>query len=455
MDKEMEVSGGPDEGPRGKGYLKETIHGMLRRCEGWDYSLPCMYMITVVLANRRSRALGEVRSSVIGGSSVIGDNIADHRTRDHRTRGDIADHRTHPISPRFVQCELTALGKAVEECWEAIPQFYPQVQIIRKQVMPDHFHGILWVKDPLGCHLGQVVKGFKIGCNRAARRLCPGLLAEGAGLFAEGFQDSILFHEGQLEKMIAYIEANPLRLAVKCARPGLFTMVRGVRVEGSVIGGSSVIGDNIADHRTRDNIADHRTRDYRTPLSFPLYFSAIGNRALLARPMVQVQCSRRHFGYKRIAKPGGGMKIARDAAWNPIVDFATPEFEKQRSRLLAAARHGVVLISPCISDGEREIARAALAEGLPLVTMQNKGFSKLEKPTGRYFDACAAGRLLMLAPAAWPYTPAHKPMARHEATAMNRLCQWIAGEGAATVNYRGLAPANIDKIALAAASKAP
>jgi hypothetical protein len=408
---------------------------MLRRCEGWDYSLPCMYMITVVLANRRSRALGEVRSS------VIGDNIADHRTRDN-----IADHRTLPISPQLVRCELTALGKAVEGCWEAIPQFYPQVQIIRKQVMPDHFHGILWVKDPLGCHLGQVVKGFKIGCNRAARRLCPGTLAEGAGLFAEGFQDSILFHEGQLEKMIAYIEANPLRLAVKRARPGLFTMVRGVKVEGSVIGGSSVIGDSVAENRTHDN---------RTPRSFPLYFSAIGNRALLARPMVQVQCSRRYFGYKRIAKPGGGMKIARDAAWNPIVDFATPEFEKLRSRLLAAARHGVVLISPCISDGEREIARAALAEGLPLVTMQNKGFSKLEKPTGRYFDACAAGRLLMLAPAAWPYTPAHKPMARHEATAMNRLCQWIAGEGAATVNYRGLAPSNIDKIALAAASKAP
>ena len=419
MNKGIEVSGGLGEGPKGKGYLKETIHGMLRRCEGWDYSLPCIYMITLVLANRRSKVLGEVV-----GSSVIADNIGDHRT---------------PL-PNSARCELTELGRAVEECWEAIPQFYPQVQIICKQVMPDHFHGILWVKEPLECHLGQVIKGFKIGCNRAARRLCPNLLAEGAGLFAEGFQDSILFHEGQLEKMIAYIEANPLRLAVKRALPGLFTVVRGVRVEGSVIGGSSVIGDNIADNRT--------------PRPFLLYFSAIGNRALLARPMVQVQCSRRYFGYKRIAKPGGGMKIARDPAWNPIMDFATAEFEKLRSRLLAAARHGVVLISPCISDGEREIARAALAEGLPLVTMQNKGFSKLEKPTGRYFDACAAGRLLMLAPAAWPYVPGHKPMARHEATAMNRLCQWIAGEGAATINYRGLAPVHIDKIALAAARKA-
>ena len=387
---------------KGKGYLKETIHGMLRRCEGWDYSLPCIYMITLVLANRRSKVLGEV--------------------------------------PKSARCELTELGRAVEECWEAIPQFYPQVQIICKQVMPDHFHGILWVKEPLGCHLGQVIKGFKIGCNRAARRLCPNLLAEGAGLFAEGFQDSILFHEGQLAKMIAYIKANPLRLAIKRALPGLFTVVRGVRVQLSAIispiTGLPITGLPITELPT-------------------LHFSAIGNRALMERPMVQVQCSRRYFGYKRIPKPGGGMKIARDSAWNPIADFASPEYERLHSRLLAAARHGVVLISPCISDGEREIAREALAEGLPLVTMQNKGFSKLEKPTGRYFDACAAGRLLMLAPAAWPYTPGHKPMARHEATAMNRLCQWIAGEGAATINYRGLAPANIDKIAIAAASKMP
>ena len=396
---------------KGQGYLKETIHGMLRRCEGWDYSLPCIYMITLVLANRRSKVLGEV--------------------------------------PKSARCELTELGRAVEECWEAIPQYYPQVQIICKQVMPDHFHGILWVKEPLECHLGQVIKGFKIGCTRAARRLCPNLLAEGAGLFAEGFQDSILFHEGQLAKMIAYLKANPLRLAIKRALPGLFTVVRGVQLSARVQL-SAIISPITGLPITGLPITGLPITGLPT-----LHFSAIGNRALLERPMVQVQCSRRYFGYKRIPKSGGGMKIARDSAWNPIADFASPEYERLHSRLLAAARHGVVLISPCISDGEREIAREALAAGLPLVTMHNKGFSKLENPTGRYFDACAAGRLLMLAPAAWPYTPGHKPMARHEATAMNRLCQWIAGEGAATINYRGLAPANIDKIAIAAASKMP
>ena len=345
-------------------------------------------MVTIVLADRRSQALG----------FVVADTIGDNGT------------------PTAAHCELTALGQAVADCWEAIPRFYPQVQIIGKQVMPDHFHGILWVKEAISCHLGQIIKGFKIGCNRAARNLCPSLLAKGAGLFAEGFQDTILFREGQLGKMIDYMRANPLRLAQKRALPGLFTMVRDLKIQ-------------------------------------TLHFSAIGNRALLDRPMVQVQCSRRHLGYRRIPKAGGGLKIARDVNGEPVIDFATPEYETRRDELLAAARHGSTLISPCISDGERQIAREALKEGLPLITMQNKGFSKLQKPSGHYFDACAAGRLLMIAPAAWPYTPAEKKMTRGDALVLNRLCQWIAGDGAAEINYHGMTPLNIDKAAMAAAKE--
>ena len=53
-------------------------------------------------------------------------------------------------------------------------------------------------------------------------------------------------------------------------------------------------------------------------------------------------------------------------------------------------------------------------------------------------------------PVAWPFLPGEKPMSRADATAMNRLCQWLAGEGAAKINYRGLMPADIDELALAA-----
>jgi hypothetical protein len=44
----------------------------------------------------------------------------------------------------------------------------------------------------------------------------------------------------------------------------------------------------------------------------------------------------------------------------------------------------------------------------------------------------------MFALAAWEWTPAEKPMTRIDATAMNRLCQWIAGDDAD--KYRRLGP---------------
>ncbi len=38
----------------------EIKHSMLRRCRGWDYRQPCIYQITLVLADRKSKALGRL-----------------------------------------------------------------------------------------------------------------------------------------------------------------------------------------------------------------------------------------------------------------------------------------------------------------------------------------------------------------------------------------------------------
>ena len=95
------------------------------------------------------------------------------------------------------------------------------------------------------------------------------------------------------------------------------------------------------------------------------------------------------------------------------------------------------MVSPCVGDGEKEIAARAFAAGASVVTLQNKGFSPLYKPGGRLFERCAAGNLLMLAPAVWPYLPGEKKITRVEALTLNRIAQLICGTGAATINYRG------------------
>ena len=38
----------------------EQSKRMLQRCWGWDYKSPCIYQITIALADRRSMALGRL-----------------------------------------------------------------------------------------------------------------------------------------------------------------------------------------------------------------------------------------------------------------------------------------------------------------------------------------------------------------------------------------------------------
>ena len=196
------------------------------------------------------------------------------------------------------------------------------------------------------------------------------------------------------------------------------------------------------------------------------HFMAIGNHFLLEWPDIrQVQCSRSFFGYKR-EKPrpqtgelrtgergAGGWKICRDGTGRPIIDFSTPEFETKAEAALASAARGAVLISPCISHGEREIARRAFEAGYRVITLQNKGFSPLYKPGGKLFETCANGNLLMLAPINWPYVPGEKPMTREQAQVLNRIAQLIAGDGAVDIDYKGAVMRGIDEAVTKAISK--
>ena len=52
-----------------------------------------------------------------------------------------------PVLGRLVgeQIALTPLGKAVADCWRQIPHFHPEVKLLEFTVMPDHFHGLLFV----------------------------------------------------------------------------------------------------------------------------------------------------------------------------------------------------------------------------------------------------------------------------------------------------------------------
>ena len=266
---------------------------------------------------------------------------------------------------------------------------------MRLCVMPDHIHGVLFVHEQLEKHLGQVVSGFKAGCNKAAHELGvlltaamppftqpsqttagnatagtttaamppftqPGkvwgeaakamranILPQRAGgydrkhgaLWEPGYHDRILRGKNQLARMLAYVEDNPRRLLLKRLHPEFFTRLGTLDVCG-------------------------------------IPMEAMGNRFLLDNPIkMQVQCSRHLY---------------------------PAEIDAKQATLIASAHdQGAILVSPCISPGEQQIATAALDEGIPLIVLLLNGFPTHFKPQPRYFEACIEGRLLMLAPFAY------------------------------------------------------
>ena len=313
--------------------------GMMQRCWEHDYCEPCFYMISIVTEPRRD-CLGLLHVRADGEATV----------------------------------ELSGIGEIVRDVWRRTSAVYPGVEACECVVMPDHFHGILRIKERLARPIGHIVKAFKRVSTDECRS--KGLLpkpnpaaslgsvpsaAPAAGLWQPGFQDSILLRRGQLKAMAAYIADNPRRLATKRANPALFTVAANLE------------------------IAAGKT------------CTAIGNRFLLQHPMKQpVQISRR---------------ISPEA------------LTARQEELLYAAEHGAVLVSPCISPGEKTIARTALDAGHPLIVLLTNGFAPHYKPPGRYFDACAAGRLLMLAP--FPYQRQRQAITREQCLELNDCAQVV------------------------------
>ena len=327
-----------------KPYASEKKPSMQRRMVDHDYTCRQMYMITMVI---------EGRKPLFG--HIVGDCTA--------PKG----NNSYP------HIKLSELGKRVSDEWWAASSHHPEIEVIALQMMPDHLHGILFVKEKMEKPLGMALRGFKQSCNRHYRELilCQPPVPYVAMpsqqnsrthgmLFTPGYNDKLLLREGQLDTWLNYLADNPRRLLMKHEHPDLFRIQRNLEVSG-------------------------------------ITFSAIGNRFLLDRPIrIQVQCSRR---------------------------LTETEIRNKVEEYLQAARKGAVLVSPAISPGEKAIMRAAFNEGLPLIYLQENGFTDLEKPGGKRMDACAKGQLLILAP--WEHHNEQITISRGQCLNLNEMARCI------------------------------
>lgn len=254
------------------------------------------------------------------------------------------------------RCLPTDLGRAISHDLEHIPQRRPYVRLLAKQLMPDHLHVLLYITDDCGVSIKEIARGMRQGWRQfmpASVNIDPQMpSAEEYKQMQEGAQIQMfetpffrtLAHKGQLDAMIQYIHDNPRRAMLKLQNPDLFTLRRDTRV-----------GE--------------------------LCFTSLGNLFLLDYPDKQsVICSR---------------------------SLSEQQIAAQQTDVLRQAENGCITVTAAISPGERQIARAVREAGFPLIILLKDGFpkagdpyEKYYKPGGVYFEACAAGKLLLLEPTA-------------------------------------------------------
>lgn len=333
---------------------RETIHSMKRRSPWHDYYRKGTYMLTLVVDGRKP---------------LFG-----------RLSGDCAED---------ARVELSDLGRVIQKeeiC--KISHFYPMVAIWKLCIMPDHLHMILRVNEdmPGGKTIGNVIAGFKSGCNRAywkiyhlsetemsggekrgdVERKNAGESVKNSsgkkGLFESGYNDQILLHEGQLDSWKAYLDDNPRRLMIKRMNPNLFTVLHDM------------------------NIANHQCQ-------------IVGNRFLLNIPdKVAVIVHRR---------------------------YTDEENARLREEWLACGERGGVLVSAAISQKEKEVLREAMNRGYRIILLRENGFPELYKPVGESFNACSKGVLLQISP--WPYHMGKRTITRAQCLELNDMAELIAG----------------------------
>ena len=343
------------------------------------------------------------------------------------------------------RCELTELGKAVENEWRAIGRFYPLCICEEIQVMPEHLHALLHLLPGNKGHLGRIVNGLMIGCThhywdtlgidwRAMRKDIDeslkryadsndaatskekekALRAEwqdrdhsrsfrGPALFVRGYNDVEAVNEEEIEIKRQYIRNNPRKRLITRSQQDCFRIMRCKHSPNWTVEVALRV-------LTADRFFS-RNSDKRE----------IAERNIMARLNLTEQSTTTQLDYL-----GSRALMASDRKLPLICHRAdASRFEEQKTAVLDAARKGYVIVSAFISPKEREIRNQLLLELLPFIEIVDNGFSDRYKPVGKAFYACAENRLVQIS--CWRYEYARETVVSREmCLVMNQLARVIS-----------------------------
>lgn len=385
-----------------KKYAGEKKASMKRRDDYHDYTERRMYMITLEI---------EGRKPLFG--HLVGNPFAERSSEDE---------------PHI---ELTPLGKAVQSEWMGIHGYFPQIEVKAVQMMPDHMHGILFVKAPLPVHLGQVISGFKAGCRKAKKALEIMAAAEPQPTVkatSEAPKDGTAkAGDGAPKEAAVKATSGVQKEASTNNLPPSPQVTDLPSLSSSPAAHPSPAPSSPASHPYRPLFAkgynDLILRSYEELPVWQNYLRDNPRRLMMKR--LRPEWLRPFFGLRIGSQvySGIGNRELLTACKRTSVRLSRrltdSEIETEVNRYLTMAKEGMVLVSPAISPGEKRVMRTVFDAGLPTIVIVENGFTPLSKPRGEQFYACAKGQLLMLSP--WEHHNEKKKLTAEQCQQMNLM----------------------------------
>lgn len=206
-----------------------------------------------------------------------------------------------------------------------------------KSIHP-HLHLLQYAIMPDHLHLLLSVENNLdeiLGRKIARLKVMINNLARVEKVFQSSFNDQIITSDRSLDAVFEYLRKNPYRLALRQRNRDFFRRRSDIVIDGE-------------------------------------HYMAYGNLQLFSNPFKrQVIVHRRDND---------------------------DEFEDNLWRCVYVGANGGVLVSPFVSEREKMIRDEAIKNGGRIILVSNRPFGEREKPAGRYFELCAEGRMLIIAP---------------------------------------------------------
>ena len=302
--------------------------------------------------------------------------------------------------------ERSVEGKAVYDAWQSVEARFPGVRATYNSIMPDHFHGIVYVTVDGAADLNAIVAFFAGEVERLVGRRVWNPL----------WRDSICLARGQLHRQINYVMSNAKRRWIKEQNPGLFKKLMGFghwRIDRANETLGEVAGADSWDFRRFAHDPSAECWDLETgeeivkPRKANVLQRAFGD----GDGERQQAHDSKGGGQQAYDSKKGEGAIVWSALGNPFlldepmlvsvrISTKTPEdrLAELEAKIVAKAERGAVVVGPWISPGEKAVKMAVVAAGGKVVQLLPEGMGRYYKPGGADFALCAEGRLLQVSP---------------------------------------------------------